>query len=140
MAMACACQPLTVGTSVSSAGHPAIDPHSCAQAGQVRVVHLDLDLVLDFALCHLAGQATLHLDWLDPTATVLLVDTRDLDIERVEALVADGQAQVLDWSLGTRDEQLGCALRIEVPQRPARVRIHYRTSLHASGLQWLTPE
>jgi aminopeptidase N len=129
-----------MGSDVPDAGHPATDPHSCAQPGQVRVVHLDLELALDFAQRRLAGQATLRLEWLDPAASALLLDTRDLDIAGVEALAADGQTQALAWSLGLSDDTVGCALRIEAPQRPASVRVHYRTSELASGLQWLRPE
>jgi hypothetical protein len=96
-------------SATSAAADPVIDPHSCAQPGQVRVTHLDLELTLDFAQRRLAGHATLRLEWPDPAATALLVDTRDLDIERVETLAPDGQTQALAWSLGQSDEILGCA-------------------------------
>ncbi len=117
----------------------ATDPNSYAQPKQVRVTHLDLDLRIDFPHQRLDGQATLKLDWKDPAATSLVLDTRDLKIAKVEALGADGKATKLKYALASRDETLGSKLTIATPRHPARVRIVYSTSPEASGLQWLTP-
>ncbi|SFR93623.1 Aminopeptidase N [Dyella sp. OK004] len=118
----------------------ATDPHSYAQPDQVRVTHLDLDLKVDFPHKQLDGQATLKLDWKNPKAQSLVLDTRDLKIAKVEALDANGKATTLKYALAPRDKQLGSKLTIATPQHPAQVRIVYTTAPTASGLQWLTPE
>lgn len=117
----------------------ATDPHSYAQPDQVVVTHLDLDLKLDFPHRQLDGTATLKLDWKNPQAKSLVLDTRDLKIAKIEALTADGKPTALKYALAPRDKQLGSKLTIATPQHPAQVRIVYATSPDASGLQWLTP-
>ena len=118
----------------------AADPHSYAQPDQVRVTHLDLDLNIDFPHKQLDGQATLKLDWTNPKAQALVLDTRDLKIAKVEAVDAAGKATALKYALAPADKQLGSKLTIQAPQHPAQVRIAYTTAPTASGLQWLTPE
>jgi aminopeptidase N len=115
------------------------DPHSYAQPDQVVVTHLDLDLKLDFPHRQLDGHATLKLDWKNPQAASLVLDTRDLKIAKIEALGADGKASPLKYVLAPRDKQLGSKLTIATPKHPTQVRIVYTTSPKASGLQWLTP-
>jgi leukotriene-A4 hydrolase len=117
----------------------AADPNSYAQPEHVRVTHLDLDLTIDFPHKQLDGQATLKLDWKNPAATSLVLDTRDLKIETIEALGADGKTTALKYALAPRDKTLGSKLTIATPRHPAQVRIVYSTSPKASGLQWLTP-
>lgn len=115
------------------------DEHSYAEPTQVVVDDLALDLDLDFDSRTLAGTATYTLDWKDDDATELVLDTRALTIERVEG-EADGQWSPLQFALDAPHPTLGSRLAIQVPQRNARVRVTYRTSPEASGLQWLTPE
>lgn len=130
---------LAFGTLMLPLAAYATEPHSYAQPEQVRVTHLDLDLKLDFPQRQLEGQATLKLDWKNPTAQSLVLDTRDLKIAKIEALGANGQTTPLNYILSPRDKQLGSKLTIATPKRPAQVRIVYSTSPKASGLQWLTP-
>lgn len=118
----------------------AADPHSFAQPDQVRVTHLDLDLKIDFQQKQLDGKATLTLDWKNPKATSLVLDTRDLKIASIEGIDAKGHADALKFALAPRDKELGSKLTIATPQQPAKVRIVYSTVPTASGLQWLTPE
>ena len=115
------------------------DEHSYAEPEKVVIDDLALEIALDFDARTIAGTATYTLDWKDPAATQLVLDTRDLAIERVEG-EADGRWQPLQYALGERDATLGSRLAIETPARNAKVRVAYRTSPEASGLQWLTPE
>ena len=115
------------------------DEHSYAQPDKVVIDDLALDLKLDFDSRTIAGTATYTLTWKDPAATELVLDTRDLAIEQAEGEV-DGRWQPLQFALAEKDATLGSKLTIETPQRPAKVRVAYRTSPEASGLQWLTPE
>jgi aminopeptidase N len=130
---------LALGTLVLPlAAHAATDPDSYAQPDQVVVKHLDLDLAIDFPRQQLDGQATLTLDWKNPAATSLVLDTRDLKIASIEA-VDGSKITALKYALAPRDKQLGSKLTIQTPTRPHEVRIVYATSPQASGLQWLTP-
>ncbi len=117
----------------------AADPHSYAQPDQVRVTHLDLDLNVDFAHKRLEGSATLELDWENPRAASLILDTRELKIARIVALGGTGKATPLKYSLAPPDKTLGSKLTISTPMHPASVRIVYATSPGATGLQWLSP-
>ncbi|MDR2872036.1 MAG: M1 family metallopeptidase [Xanthomonadaceae bacterium] len=100
---------------------------------------LALDLKLDFDQKQLAGTATYALEWLDESARQLVLDTRDLTIEKVEGRGAGGQWSALRFGLASADPILGSKLTIEVPERNAKVRVTYRTAPTASGLQWLEP-
>jgi aminopeptidase N len=112
------------------------DPHSYAQGPPLR--HLRLALTVDFARHELAGSATWLLAEPLAAATTLVLDTRDLTIERVQlgedATGADGQ-----YALSAPDAILGQALRLTLPTGTAAVRISYRTSPAAAALQWLAP-
>jgi len=130
---------LAFGTLLLPLAAYATDPNSYAQPDQVRVTHLDLDLKIDFPRKQIDGQATLKLDWKNPKAQSLVLDTRDLKIAKVEALAADGKTTPLTYALAPRDKVLGSKLTIAAPKHPAQVRIVYTTSPEASGLQWLTP-
>ena len=63
---------------------PVHDPSSYAEPEKVVVTHVALDLGVDFAKKVLAGSATLDLNWKDPAARTLVLDTRALDIQKVE--------------------------------------------------------
>jgi leukotriene-A4 hydrolase len=130
---------LAFGTLLLPLAAHAAEPHSYAQPDQVVVTHLDLDLKLDFPQRELDGQATLKLDWKNPQAPSLVLDTRDLKIAKIEAVGANGKTTPLNYALAPRDKQLGSKLTIATPTHPAQVRIVYTTSPDASGLQWLTP-
>lgn len=130
---------LAFGTLLLPLAAHAAEPHSYAQPDQVQVTHLDLDLKLDFPHRELDGQATLKLDWKNPQAPSLVLDTRDLKIAKIEAVGTDGKTAPLTYVMAPRDKQLGSKLTIATPTHPAQVRIIYVTSPDASGLQWLTP-
>lgn len=130
---------LILGAALLPLSARAGDPHSYAQPDIVTVTHVDLDLAIDFEHRKLRGSATLDLKWADGDATDLLLDTRDLAIDRVEALDADGKPSALKFSLAAADKELGSKLTIAAPKHPAKVRIAYATAPEASGLQWLTP-
>jgi len=115
------------------------DENSYAEPEQVLIRDIALALRLDFDAHRIDGTATYTLEWKDPQATRLSLDTRALDIQRVEAAGANGSWAPLRHTLAEADPILGSRLTIEAPERPERVRIAYRTSPDASGLQWLEP-
>ena len=123
----------------AAAAEKVVDEHSFAQPDKVRTTDLALDLAIDFDRKTIGGTATYALDWADKSATQLVLDTRDLTIDKAEGQTADGKWEPLKFALSDKDKVLGSALTIETPNRPAKVRVTYTTSPGASGLQWLAP-
>ncbi|HET6152809.1 MAG TPA: M1 family metallopeptidase [Marmoricola sp.] len=111
------------------------DPHSCSRPNEVVVKHLSLDLDVDFTTHRLSGHATLDLEHRDPNATQVLLDTWQLDIQRV----TDADGAEVPFTLGDHDPAFGSALTIEVGTID-RVVLHYTTSPEARAVQWLEPE
>jgi aminopeptidase N len=128
----------TPPTASEAPAMPTHDANSYAEPEKVVVTHLTLDLAVDFDKKVLAGTAMLDLDWKDKTAAALVLDSRDLNIARIEG--GDGTTwQELKYELAPRDAIFGSKLSIAMPSALAKVRISYSTVPEASGLQWLTP-
>jgi aminopeptidase N len=147
-AAACARQSAPAADAAATAAKPETampadavthDEYSYAEPGKVRTSELALDLAVDFERKQISGTATYTLDWVDPQATELVLDTRDLSIEKVEGAGKDGQWAPLQYALADADPLLGSKLTIDSPQRNPTIRVTYRTSPDASGLQWLAP-
>ena len=94
---------------IDSAAH---DEFSYAEPDKVKTTDLALDLNVDFDNKQITGTATYTLQWLDPDATQLVLDTRDLSIDKVEAVGPDGKSKPLRFTLGKADATLGSALTI----------------------------
>ena len=116
-------------------GDPSVDLHSYANAADARVTHIDLDLEVDFDSRRLRGTCTLDVEGAGDS---LVLDTRDLAIERVEVSSHGEPFREAAFELGAADEILGAPLRIR-RGGAAKVRIAYSTHERASGLQWLDP-
>ncbi|MCX7562463.1 M1 family metallopeptidase [Xanthomonadaceae bacterium XH05] len=125
-------------TLASAQGSPR-DVHSYAQPDKVVIRDMGLDLHVDFGEKQLRGRVDLALEWIDPSARELVLDSRDLSIEKVTGKRADGRWFRLEHTLGERDPYLGQKLTISMRQPYDSVRIRYATSPGASGLQWLEP-
>jgi leukotriene-A4 hydrolase len=129
---------LALATFVSTPASAADDVHTFSQPASVRTTHLELDLTVDFDQRLIAGTVIHHLQRSDPTATRFVVDTNGLIIDGTAALV-DGDWVEVVADLSVADPLLGRALSIDLPDGADQVRIQYRTSPGAAGLQWLTP-
>ena len=116
------------------------DEHSYANADEVRISHLYLDAAISFPARSIEGFVDLDLKWATPQANALVLDTRDLRIDRVLTRNADGEWKAARFTLGSRDDTLGQKLTIAASGQPAKVRVHYASSPEASGLQWLQPQ
>src|SRR5688572_30003601 len=103
------------------------DVHSYANFSAVRVRHVDLDCNVLFDQKILKGSATLTIERTSQTEPLIL-DTRDLKIERVETSVNGQTYAPATFTVGTSDKILGAPLTIPLPARATRVRIHYSTS------------
>jgi aminopeptidase N len=131
---------------------PGLDYHSFANIDQFRVTHLELDLRVDLAGKVISGVAALEFKRLDPRATQIVLDTKDLMISDVsqkatDVLGATAKNQTIwvsrPFHLEKPDPMLGSALVIELP--PSRkavesIRIDYETLPAAAALQWLSPK
>jgi aminopeptidase N len=127
-----------------------LDYHSFANVEQFRVTHVELDLRVDFYNKVLFGSVTLDVKRLDPAATELVLDTRDLDVRDVEERPTNvlGATSKSETTWVTRpfhfekaDTNLGSPLVIEVPpskKSVEKIRISYVTSPNAAALQWLS--
>lgn len=112
---------------------PEKDVHSYANAHDVQVRHLDLDLNVDFEKKQLSGSATWTFD--NRTGSDhLVLDTRNLEIERVTV----GDVAV-DFKFGDSSKIFGKALHIPISPSDRKVAVTYRTTDGADALQWLTP-
>lgn len=116
-----------------------VDYHSFANTGAYRVEHVDLDLTVDFERKVLEGEARLQIERLTEKNPPLVLDTRDLEIEAVEAGHGD-TLEPVKFAMGETAPHLGTPLEIELPKNATTVAIQYRTSPDASGVQWLEPQ
>ena len=69
----------------------------------------------------------------------MILDTRDLNIEKVETSTSGINYDQTQFKLGEADKILGAPLTVTMPSGTKFVRVHYSTSPTASGLQWLEP-
>src|ERR671912_691989 len=109
------------------------DSHSYSNPSAVRVRHVDLDWDVLFDQKILKGATTLIIERTSQTEPLIL-DTRELKIERVETSVDGLKYTPATFTVGTSDKILGAPLTIPLAPRATRVRIHYSTSPGASGL------
>jgi leukotriene A-4 hydrolase/aminopeptidase len=133
----CVCLLITLRTNMANA-QAVEDFHSYANPSAVRVRHLDLDWDVLFDQKILKGTAILTVERVSQTEPLIL-DTRDLKIEKVETSVNGVAYSPATFMVGSSDKILGAPLTIPLPAKATRVRIHYSTSPGASGLQWLEP-
>jgi aminopeptidase N len=121
---------------------PARDYFTFADTSAFVTEHLALDLDVDFEAQQLSGHAALSMRRIDPAATEIVLDTRDLTI-RSAAVIVGGRAHPLEFRLGERHEALGTPLFVGLPADTAErfeLVIEYSTSPESTALQWLPPE
>ncbi|MBB3062648.1 M1 family metallopeptidase [Microbulbifer rhizosphaerae] len=116
-----------------------VDYHSFANTDDYRIEHLDLDLTVDFSRKVLEGEARLKIKRLTKKNPPLVLDTRNLTIESVEAGHGE-RLEPVKFSLDEKDDHLGTPLSIKLPKNATAVAIRYHTSPEASGVQWLEPQ
>lgn len=124
---------------------PARDYFTFANLDQLRTRHIELDLDVDFAARKLRGHVVLQMSVLDDGAAEIVLDTRDLQIESVVVLDENGMPEPASFRMGERDDVMGAALIIGVPdsielRSEIAVRIDYETSPASTALQWLPAE
>ena len=121
---------------------PARDYFTFSDTSAFVTEHLALDLDVDFEARELRGYASLSMRRIDPTATEIVLDTRDLTISSA-AIIADGHSDAVEFRVGERDEVLGTPLYVALPADTKErfdLVIEYSTSPQSTALQWLPPE
>lgn len=118
------------------------DAHSFSNPQAVRVTHVDLDWNVLFDKKIIQGTADLSFERAaNAKDAPLVLDTRDLQIEKVEASNDGGKSfQAAEFKTGEADKILGSSLTVQLSPDADKVRVYYSTSPAASGLQWLAPE
>ena len=121
---------------------PARDYFTFADVNAIVTEHLALDLDVDFEAEELRGYAMLTMRRLDPAATEVVLDTRDLTIKSV-AVMTDGNSVPAEFEFGEPQDTLGTPLRIALPDATGErfdVVVEYNTSPQSTALQWLSPD
>jgi len=120
------------------------DPCSCANVGEARVTHSDLELRLDFSekIIHGYVQHTVLVE--EDNAHVIAVDTRDITLHKVQ-LLSSGSPEDMKYELSTVKEALGSTLSITLPSGLKKgdeivVGIRYTTSKSCTAVQFLDPK
>jgi leukotriene-A4 hydrolase len=114
------------------------DVHSYSNPQTVKVTHVDLDWNVLFEKKMIQGSATLTIERKDKL-TPLILDTRDLNIEKVEVSDVGKSFGPTTFGVGNGDKILGSSLTIKLSPTAKFVRVYYSTSPTAGGLQWLSP-
>jgi leukotriene-A4 hydrolase len=129
-----------------------LDYHSFANVEQFRVTRVGLSLRVDFRNKVLFGAVVLEVKRLDPDATELVLDTRDLDVrdvsERPSKVLGALSKTETTWvsrpfHFDKADPILGSPLVIDLPplkKSTETIKIEYVTSPSAPGLVWLTDQ
>ncbi|KDR13370.1 leukotriene A-4 hydrolase [Zootermopsis nevadensis] len=116
------------------------DPSSFARPEEAAVSSVDLYLDVDFDHKVLSGRADLTVDKKKDDVTHVILDSKDLNIERIIDHVSQ---QDLEFTVGEKTETLGSKLEIKLPSTKEDrfiISIFYETDVNASALQWLPPE
>ncbi|WFL77745.1 M1 family metallopeptidase [Altererythrobacter arenosus] len=114
-------------------GADAVDGKTYARPQEARVVHVDLELDLDFDQQLVAGTVMLDLIAQEDAQEVVL-DSKGLEIESI----TDGEGRPLEWELGEEDGEKGAPLTVQIGET-RELTIAY-SAKDADSLQWLTPE
>ena len=115
------------------------DAFTFANYKDVRISNAAFDLAVNFESKTLSGFVDLSLEYLNETVDEIILDTNGLSIDTITSLDGD-EPQPLPYTIGDHDDFLGAPLAIQLVDRPNILRISYKTSPDAGGLQWLSPD
>ncbi|XP_076093687.1 leukotriene A-4 hydrolase-like isoform X3 [Mytilus galloprovincialis] len=116
------------------------DPSSHSHPEDCRLVHLDLELNVDFNKHIFSGFAHLTVEKHKDGVDTVVLDSKDLKIKNV---TDQSTGQQLSYSLGDKLEVFGSRLEIRLPTtngNKLNISIEYETSPEASAFQWLTAD
>jgi aminopeptidase N len=116
------------------------DKFTYANYDELQITHLDLNLDVNFEDKVLDGVATIDFERIKSGVDSFTLDTKDLTIRGVERLSKGKVQDDAEFVTGPDDDVLGSALIIPLHHDTDQIRISYKTSPEAEGLQWLSPE
>ena len=118
-----------------------LDPNSYARADLVRTTHISWEAEVDFEKKILAGSVILSMEKVDTDLSSVILDGRNLTINKVWLLGRWQQQELYEYDYGS-PTGYGEKLEIQLPSFPEqefRIKISYATSSTAAALSWLTP-
>lgn len=115
------------------------DKFTYANYDEIQITHVDLNLDVNFDVKTLDGVATIDFVRINDSVENIVLDTKNLTIGGVERLAEGKVESAVDYTLDSADSVLGTALTIPLTAETDQIRIAYRTSPEAEGLQWLSP-
>lgn len=118
---------------------PSDDLHSFANINEVRTPQLHLNLDVNFEQETLSGYAEYTLEYVQPDADMIVLDSKTIQVSRAEAWVND-EWVATTFVMGQNDSVLGTPVYVDLPAQTPKIRIHYVTSPQATGLDWVAPE
>ncbi|XP_063422029.1 leukotriene A-4 hydrolase-like isoform X3 [Mytilus trossulus] len=116
------------------------DPSSHSHPEDCRLVHLDLELNVDFNKHIFSGFAHLTVEKQKDGVDTVVLDSKDLKIKNV---TDQSTGQQLSYSLGDKLDVFGSRLEVRLPTtngNKLNISIEYETSPEASAFQWLTAD
>ena len=121
------------------------DYFSFSNPQQFVTRHLDLELTVNFERQELSGHATLHMKRLEPGAQTVVLDSRGLQISKIQFAKDQTTLEAVGFDVGESDPVRGEPVQIQLPDsfqagQEFILRISYRTGPDASAIMWLPPE
>ena len=136
--LSCQAEPPQENDTTAETSYSRKDAHSYAQPEIAITNHLSLNLKVDFDKRQLRGYARYDID--HQGAEEIVLDTRNLQIERVTTGLGEEEAEV-GYSLGEPDALLGSALHVPLEEETAIVTVYYSTTPDgADAVDWLDPQ
>lgn len=120
----------------NSSAIASVDKYSYANKSKAIIIHLDLEISIDFITQKISGKATYIIDN-SSASNKIYFDTQYLTIDKI---FIDKHDTPVSFSLGDYEEYKGRELAITIAPQTKRITIHYSTQEQSTALQWLNPE
>ena len=116
-----------------------MDPNSCSNTDEVKIINLDLNLKVDFEKKELSGFVEIKAKTLKTNIKTISLDIRKLQIEKVESV----EKKELSYEIIDKTD-LGSNLKIDISSivienQEFTILVFYKTSPDGEAIQWLNP-
>eukprot|EP01080_Neovahlkampfia_damariscottae_P005822 gene5822-9645_t len=117
-----------------------MDPNSCSNIHQIKILNLDLNLKVNFDTKELSGFVEIKAKCLEKNIKTISLDIRKLNIEKVES----SKKKELSYEIIDKTE-LGSNLKIDISsivteEESFSIFVFYRTRSDGEAIQWLSPK
>ncbi|KAJ3228486.1 hypothetical protein HK099_000041 [Clydaea vesicula] len=119
------------------------DPSSFSNNDEIKVLHVHLDLAVDFSTKKLHGSVLHSCSVVSEKANKIVFDTSFLNIKDI--FLIDGEKSTeLQYTLAKREGFLGSPLTVQLDHdflknEDVRIKINYETTDKCTAIQWLEP-